>query len=145
MQDLSESSDLRVEVDADAIASFGDEPTGEPSYARAPQMFRGRGATLSPPSRYDRQTAESFDDGWSSAGPDFGDLPPLPTTLLRDASRSVISWNTSPDLGFDRSVNPYRGCEHGCVYCFARPTHAYLGYSPGAGFRDQAAVQARCG
>jgi DNA repair photolyase len=137
MQDLADSSGLTVESDPDAIASFRDEACGEPAYAHAPQLFRGRGATLSPPSRYDRQTAEPFDDGWSAAGTDFADLPPLPTTLLRDASRSVISWNTSPDLGFDRSVNPYRGCEHGCVYCFARPTHAYLGYSPGLDFETK--------
>ena len=79
---------------------------------------------------------EPFDDGWETLD-GLGDLPPLPTTLTRDASRSVISWNTSPDIGFDRAVNPYRGCEHGCVYCYARPTHAYLGYSPGLDFETK--------
>jgi DNA repair photolyase len=69
--------------------------------------------------------------------PPSWDLPPLPTTLIRDASRSVISWNQSPDIGFDRAVNPYRGCEHGCVYCYARPSHAYLGYSPGLDFETK--------
>ena len=68
---------------------------------------------------------------------EFAELPPLSTTLTRDATRSAISWNQSPDIGFDRAVNPYRGCEHGCVYCYARPTHAYLGYSPGLDFETK--------
>lgn len=102
-----------------------------PSLAR-----RGRGATTNPGVRFDRQHGEAFDDGWGTLT-DFAELPAAPTTLTRDASRSVISWNTSPDIGFDRAVNPYRGCEHGCVYCYARPTHAYLGYSPGLDFETK--------
>jgi DNA repair photolyase len=98
---------------------------------------KGRGAAINPPNRFERQEAAPFDDGWSTLATDFADLPPLPTTLTRDASRSVISWNQSPDIGFDRAVNPYRGCEHGCVYCYARPTHAYLGYSPGLDFETK--------
>jgi DNA repair photolyase len=98
---------------------------------------RGRGATLNPPNRFDRAAPAPFDDGWQTLVTDFTDLPPLPTTLLRDASRSVISYNQSPDIGFDRAVNPYRGCEHGCVYCYARPSHAYLGYSPGLDFETK--------
>jgi DNA repair photolyase len=96
---------------------------------------RGRGATLNPNIRFDSQSAQAFDDGWSTL--ETEDAPPPQTTLTRDATRSVISWNESPDLGFDRSVNPYRGCEHGCVYCYARPTHAYLGYSPGMDFETK--------
>ncbi len=65
------------------------------------------------------------------------ELPPLRTTLTRDATRTIIARNTSPDIGFDRSINPYRGCEHGCIYCFARPTHAYLGLSPGLDFETK--------
>ena len=102
-----------------------------PSLAR-----HGRGATINPGVRFDRLHGEAFDDGWNSLE-SFADLPPLPTTLLRDASRSVISYNTSPDVGFDRAVNPYRGCEHGCIYCYARPTHAYLGFSPGLDFETK--------
>ena len=99
-----------------------------PPLSSIPSLARkGRGATLNPAVRFDAQSAAPFDDGWDTLAADFGQLPPLPTTLTRDASRSVISWNNSPDLGFDRAVNPYRGCEHGCIYCYARPTHAYLG------------------
>ncbi|MBV8399692.1 MAG: PA0069 family radical SAM protein [Acetobacteraceae bacterium] len=98
---------------------------------------RGRGATVNPPVRFDTATSSPFDDGWGTLAASFAELPPLPTTLTRDTSRSVISWNESPDIGLDRAVNPYRGCEHGCVYCYARPTHAYLGYSPGLDFESK--------
>ncbi len=96
---------------------------------------KGRGAVSNRPGRYELGERPREDDGWShaAAGEDE-DLPPLSTTVTIDASRSAIAWNESPDVGFDRSVNPYRGCEHGCVYCFARPTHAYQGLSPGLDF-----------
>lgn len=103
---------------------------------RAPARH-GRGATGNPACRYDAQETEAFDDGWGTLDAAFAALPPLPTTLTPDRSRTVISRNASPDLGFDRAVNPYRGCEHGCVYCYARPTHAYLGYSPGLDFETR--------
>src|ERR1700726_1575001 len=108
-----------------------------PIPATPPMAQKGRGATINPPNRFDAQQPAALDDGWDTLATDFADLPPLPTTLIRDASRSVISWNQSPDIGFDRAVNPYRGCEHGCVYCYARPTHAYLGYSPGLDFETK--------
>ena len=98
---------------------------------------KGRGAVTNPPNRFETQQPAVFDDGWGTMAADFADLPPLPTTLLRDTTRTVISYNQSPDVGFDRAINPYRGCEHGCVYCFARPTHAYLGYSPGLDFETK--------
>ncbi len=108
---------------------------GSPGGGR-PGAVRGRGATISPANRYDARETEPFDDGWNTLD-GLADLPPLPTTLTRDNSRTVISWNASPDIGFDRAVNPYRGCEHGCIYCYARPTHAYLGYSPGLDFETR--------
>ncbi|WBV43568.1 PA0069 family radical SAM protein [Pseudoroseomonas cervicalis] len=98
---------------------------------------KGRGATSNPAVRFDRLALEAFDDGWQTLEEAFGELPPLPTTLTRDAARSAIAWNSSPDVGFDRAVNPYRGCEHGCVYCYARPSHAYLGLSPGLDFETK--------
>jgi len=110
----------------------------QPEPARMPSLARhGRGATTNPPVRFDARAASPFDDGWDTLTAEFGDLPPLPTSLIRDASRSAIAWNSSPDLGFDRAVNPYRGCEHGCIYCYARPSHAYLGYSPGLDFETK--------
>jgi DNA repair photolyase len=130
-----------LDLDEMRALEIAGEPEDEPRVVVPTQARRGRGATLNPPVRFERQSANPFDDGWDTIGSDvldeIGLLPPLPTTLTRDASRSVISWNTSPDLGFDRAVNPYRGCEHGCVYCFARPTHAYLGYSPGLDFETR--------
>jgi len=107
-------------------------PFAMPSLAR-----KGRGAGVNPPVRFERTSREAFDDGWRTLEDAFADLPPLATTLTRDSSRSAIAWNNSPDLGFDRAVNPYRGCEHGCIYCYARPTHAYLGLSPGLDFETQ--------
>ena len=94
---------------------------------------RGRGAITNASGRYEPIARIAFDDGWQS----LEDLPPFKTTVAVDSSRKVITRNDSPDLGFDRSINPYRGCEHGCVYCFARPTHAYLGLSPGLDFESK--------
>jgi DNA repair photolyase len=94
---------------------------------------KGRGAVSNPAGRYEPVSREGIDDGWWRDN----DLPPLATTVTDEACRSVISRNASPDVPFDRSINPYRGCEHGCVYCFARPTHAYLGLSPGLDFETK--------
>lgn len=100
----------------------------------APMARRGRGAAANPTSRYDRLHAAVFDDGWG--GPDT-EPAALRTEVFEDKSRTVIARNTSPDIPFDRSINPYRGCEHGCIYCFARPSHAYLGLSPGLDFESR--------
>jgi DNA repair photolyase len=104
--------------------------------AMLPGPRKGRGAVSNPAVRFESTAREAFDDGWGTLG-DLSDLPPLPTTLLRDSARSAMAWNSSPDIGFDRSINPYRGCEHGCIYCYARPTHAYLGHSPGLDFETK--------
>ncbi len=88
----------------------------------------------------DHPGADAHDDGGEREREwDANDIPPpkLRTTLIPDATRKIIAWNDSPDLPFDRSVNPYRGCEHGCIYCYARPSHAYLGYSPGLDFETR--------
>src|SRR5579872_4821747 len=95
---------------------------------------RGRGAHSNASGRYEALVREAFDDGWTDAD---AEAPKLKTTLQPDASRTIIARNDSPDIGFDRSINPYRGCEHGCIYCFARPGHAYLGYSPGLDFESR--------
>lgn len=97
------------------------------------QRRRGRGAQSSASGRYEAEARVAFDDGWQS----LEELPPFKTTVAIDTARKVITRNDSPDIGFDRSINPYRGCEHGCVYCFARPTHAYLGLSPGLDFETK--------
>ncbi len=94
---------------------------------------KGRGAVSNPAGRFEAESRHAVDDGWDLDD----DLPPLRTTVTEDTCRTVISRNDSPDLGFDRSINPYRGCEHGCVYCYARPTHAFLGLSPGLDFETR--------
>jgi DNA repair photolyase len=91
---------------------------------------RGRGAQSNAAGRFEPYSSSAFDDGWQS----LEELPPFETTVAVDGARKVITRNDSPDISFDRSINPYRGCEHGCIYCFARPTHAYLGLSPGLDF-----------
>jgi DNA repair photolyase len=98
---------------------------------------RGRGSLSNATGRYEPKARIAFDDGWQS----LEDLPPFATTVTVDATRKIITRNDSPDIGFDRSINPYRGCEHGCVYCFARPTHAYLGLSPGLDFESKLFVK----
>ena len=98
---------------------------------------RGRGAISRRSGRYESEAREETDDGWGS----FEQLEALKTTIHLEKPRSVISRNDSPDISFDRSVNPYRGCEHGCVYCYARPTHAYVGFSPGLDFETEIFVK----
>src|SRR6201986_1342507 len=103
-----------------------------------PALTRGRGALSNVVGRYERQSRVLVDDGWDDGWRD-DDLapPPLPPEVIRDATRTIIARNKSPDISFSQSINPYRGCEHGCIYCFARPTHAYLGMSPGIDFESR--------
>jgi DNA repair photolyase len=98
---------------------------------------RGRGAGVNPSGRFEPTARVGFDDGWGSGD----ELPPFQTTVTVERARTIITRNESPDISFDRSVNPYRGCEHGCSYCFARPTHAYLGLSPGLDFETRLFVK----
>jgi DNA repair photolyase len=95
---------------------------------------KGRGAISNPALRYSDTRVETVDDGWDA---EADELPPLPTVVRADPARTIIAHNNSPDVGFSQSINPYRGCEHGCVYCFARPTHAYLDHSPGLDFETK--------
>ena len=96
-------------------------------------VIRGRGAISNRTGRFESEAREAFHDGWEAER----ETQPLRTTVSVDASRSILTRNTSPDVPFDVSINPYRGCEHGCVYCFARPSHAYLGLSPGLDFETR--------
>ena len=94
----------------------------------------GRGAVSNAAGRYERFASEAFDDGWT--GDDQAPRP-LRTELTAEKARTILTRNDSPDIGFDRSINPYRGCEHGCIYCYARPAHAYMGLSPGIDFESK--------
>jgi len=98
---------------------------------------KGRGAVSNESGRYEAYARVAIDDGWDGRDGEADERKPPRTTVGRDTSRSVIARNSSPDVPFDRSINPYRGCEHGCVYCFARPTHAWLGLSPGLDFETR--------
>jgi len=106
--------------------------------AADPRLLKGRGARSNASSRYDNEERVRFDDGWTN---EDETPPPLKTEIIRDSTRTIIARNDSPDISFDRSINPYRGCEHGCIYCFARPTHAYLGLSPGLDFESKLLVK----
>jgi DNA repair photolyase len=121
-------------------------PAGGSPYSDVDQLLgvvveherrRGRGAQSNASGRYEPQARVAFDDGWRT----LDDLPAFKTEVQVDATRKIITRNDSPDIGFDRSINPYRGCEHGCVYCFARQTHAYLGLSPGLDFESKLLVK----
>lgn len=103
---------------------------------RPDQPRIGRGAISNPGGRFERLNNAAIDDGWRTTQDD-DPLPRLDTTVTFDQSKTIIARNDSPDIGFDRSINPYRGCEHGCIYCFARPTHAWLGLSPGLDFETK--------
>ncbi len=98
------------------------------------EAHKGRGASSNRAGRYERYATEACDDGWGNLDEPLGKLK---TIVDADKSRTIITRNSSPDLGFDRSINTYRGCEHGCAYCYARPTHAFLGLSPGQDFESR--------
>ena len=97
----------------------------------------GRGARTNASGRFERFAREAFDDGWTEE-----EMRPLETVVTPELAKSIISTNDSPDISFDQSINPYRGCEHGCIYCYARPNHAYVGLSPGLDFETKLFVKA---
>ncbi len=113
------------------------EPRGALEIASNPpvrsELRRGRGARSNHSGRFEAERRESFDDGWEG----LGDLDVFKTEVKEEAARTIITRNESPDISFDRSINPYRGCEHGCIYCYARPTHCYLGHSAGLDFETK--------
>ncbi len=94
---------------------------------------RGRGAISNATGRFEPERREHFDDGWET----LADLPPFKTEVREEIAKTIVATNDSPDIGFDRSINPYRGCEHGCIYCYARPSHAYWGHSAGLDFETK--------
>lgn len=116
-------------------------PSPRPARAKAaPGAYaprKGRAAISNPPGRFEAERREAVDDGWGV----LDALPPFATTVTTERPQTAITRNKSPDISFDRSVNPYRGCEHGCIYCFARPTHAVLGLSPGLDFETRLTVK----
>ncbi len=114
----------------------GTERDDAAAIARPPQ--KGRGTVWAIQHRFSGQTSEAYDDGWGTLDQQASEerLPPT-TSVIEERAKSILSSNDSPDISFDLSVNPYRGCEHGCVYCFARPTHSYLNMSPGLDFETR--------
>jgi DNA repair photolyase len=105
----------------------------DPAYRVEVERRRGRGAVSNPTGRYEKVRREPFDDGWAPEE----EAPPLPTEAIVEKPRTIITKNDSPDISFDQSINPYRGCEHGCSYCFARPSHAFNGLSAGLDFETK--------
>lgn len=120
------------------VAAVDAKPTDRAEHASSAilptAMRRGRGVLSNAAGRYEATQTAVTDDGWNSV---LEGAAAIPTRLIRDASKTIVTRNQSPDISFDRSINPYRGCEHGCTYCFARPTHTYLGYSAGLDFETQ--------
>jgi len=105
------------------------------------EAIRGRGASWSPANRFERLHVDVNEFDVVDVAPDKSEQPRLATQYFRDGTKSIITRNTSPDVGFETSLNPYRGCEHGCIYCYARPTHEYLGFSAGLDFESKIIVK----
>ena len=135
---MNASMDTIRSADASTFAPGGSAAHGEAVVARSGNRIsdyrrRGRAAGINPAGRFEPVSRHVFDDGWRT----LDELPPFNTEVSTETPRKIITRNESPDLPFDRSINPYRGCEHGCVYCFARPSHAYMGLSAGLDFESK--------
>ena len=122
---------------ADAADAGGETPNGHAVAMQSNRPIKGRGSHSHLPGRFERTTSEAMDDGWCADTTEEFAEPALRTQVHEETARSILSRNTSPDVGFNVSLNPYRGCEHGCSYCFARPSHAYLNLSPGLDFETR--------
>ncbi len=120
-------------VHKDIRPSLGSESDTTEAVRLASKLARGRGARSNASGRYEPLSRHLVDDGWHS----LEELPPFKTTVIPEQPKTILTRNSSPDISFDRSINPYRGCEHGCSYCYARPTHAYMGLSPGLDFESK--------
>src|SRR6478735_8436999 len=117
-------------------AVFSDETVEPILKPNLPPPIHGRGASINPANRFEALAIEPEPEEQPG-----GESPGLTTKFYRDFTRSIIARNDSPDVGFETSINPYRGCEHGCIYCFARPTHEYLGMSAGLDFESKIMVK----
>ena len=122
-----------METHQTRISDFARPGTDSIGVRVDPDRIRGRGAESNRTGQFEPLARQSIDDGWGS----LDLLPPFKTEVQEETPRKIITRNESPDISFDRSINPYRGCEHGCAYCFARPTHAYMGLSPGLDFETK--------
>ncbi|MEM7302435.1 MAG: PA0069 family radical SAM protein [Pseudomonadota bacterium] len=123
----------RLIFGAGAATKIAGRHLDQPHLRVAEARRRGRGSAVNPTGRFETLSRHTFDDGWQT----LDELPPFKTEVQTEQARTIITRNTSPDLSFDRSINPYRGCEHGCIYCFARPTHAHMGLSAGLDFETK--------
>jgi len=110
-------------------------------WSETQDLARGRGALSNATGRFEKQYAEPFDDGWGEEGDEDWKPQTLKTETIVERPKTIITYNTSPDISFSRTINPYKGCEHGCIYCFARPNHAYRGLSPGLDFESKIFVK----
>ena len=120
-------------IDMRPSSELNESVLGAGKLTSLPLLHHGRGARINPSGRFESLDEEFIDDGWES----LAELPRLKTEVFTENPKTIITRNQSPDISFDRSINPYRGCEHGCVYCYARPAHSYMGLSPGLDFETK--------